>query len=159
MIITCGSSKGGTGKSTLAGQLAALRASAGYRVLLVDADEQQTAKLFSTQRKMHHPELPQYSADTHLDDAVRLEIQQKCNLYDDILIDVGGRDSRSLRSALAISDLLIIPFKPRSPDLWTIEDVTKVLELMRSVNPQLRAISLINQGDPGGRITSNPKNS
>ena len=150
MIITVGGSKGGTGKSTIACQLTVLRASEGKRVLLVDADEQQSAKLFSTQRKLHHSDLPQYSADTHLDDAVRLEIAQKRDLYDDILIDTGGRDSRSQRSSLAISDILLIPFKPRSLDLWTIEDVRKVVDLVRSVNPGLRVVSILNQADPQG---------
>ena len=150
MIITVGGQKGGTGKTTIAAHLAVMRASAGKRILLVDADEQQSVKLFSTQRKMEHPDLPQYSADTHLDDAVRLEITQKMDLYDDVIIDTGGRDSRSQRSALAIADLLIMPFKPRSLDLWTIEDMLKIIELMQSVNPKLRPLSVLNQADPQG---------
>ena len=150
MIITVGGQKGGTGKSTIACQLAVMRASAGKRILLVDADEQQSTKLFSTQRKLNYPDYVQYSADTHLDDAVRLEIEQKRDLYDDVIVDTGGRDSRSQRSALAISDLLIVPFKPRALDLWTIEDILKVIDLMRSVNPTLRVASVLNQADPYG---------
>lgn len=150
MIITVGGQKGGTGKTTIAAHLAVLRAEAGKRVLLVDADEQQSAKLFSTQRKLEHPDAVQYSADTHLDDAVRLEVRQKEDLYDDIIIDTGGRDSRSQRSALAIADLLIMPFKPRSLDLWTIEDMLKIIELMQSVNPKLRPLSVLNQADAQG---------
>ena len=142
MIITVGGSKGGTGKTTIACHLAVQQAGKGKKVLLVDADEQQSAKLFSTQRKLHYPHYPQYHADTHLDDAVRLEVSQKRGDYDDIVIDTGGRDSRSQRSALAIAEVVLIPFKPRSLDLWTIEDVLKVLDLMRLVNPGLRAVSL-----------------
>ena len=150
MIITVGGQKGGTGKTTIAAHLAVLRAEAGKRVLLVDADEQQSAKLFSTQRKLEHADAVQYSADTHLDDAVRLEVRQKEDLYDDIIIDTGGRDSRSQRSALAIADLLMMPFKPRSLDLWTIEDMLKIIELMQSVNPKLRPLSVLNQADVQG---------
>jgi len=150
MIITVGGQKGGTGKTTLAAHMAVLRAEAGKRVLLVDADEQQSTKLFSTQRKLEHPKAVQYSADTHLDDAVRLEVGQKLDVYDDIIIDTGGRDSRSQRSALAITDLLLMPFKPRSLDLWTVEDMLKIIELMRSVNPNLRPLSVLNQADVQG---------
>jgi chromosome partitioning protein len=150
MIITVGGQKGGTGKTTIAAHLAVLRAGEGERVLLVDADEQQSAKLFSTQRKLEHPDVVQYSADTHLDDAVRLEIGQKSDLYDDVIIDTGGRDSRSQRSALAIADMLVMPFKPRSLDLWTIEDMLKIIELMQSVNPKLKAVSVLNQADAQG---------
>src|SRR5688572_9284977 len=77
VIITVGGSKGGTGKSTIACHLAVLRATSGKKVLLVDADEQQSAKLFSTQRKLQYAQYPQYHADTHLDDAVRLEVSQR----------------------------------------------------------------------------------
>jgi chromosome partitioning protein len=150
VIITVGGSKGGTGKSTIACHLAVIRAGSGKKVLLVDADEQQSAKLFSTQRKLHQSHYPQYHADTHLDDAVRLEVSQRREDYDDIVIDSGGRDSRSQRAALAIADMVLVPFKPRSLDLWTIEDVLKVLDLMRSVNPGLRAVSLLSQADPQG---------
>ena len=150
MIITVGGSKGGTGKSTIACHLAVLRATSGKKVLLVDADEQQSAKLFSTQRKLQYAQYPQYHADIHLDDAVRFEVSQRRGDYEDIVIDTGGRDSRSQRAALAIADVVLIPFKPRSLDLWTIEDVLKILDLMRSVNPALRAVSLLNQADPQG---------
>ena len=43
MIILFGGEKGGTGKTTLAVNLAAMRARAGYDVLLVDADRQESA--------------------------------------------------------------------------------------------------------------------
>jgi chromosome partitioning protein len=79
-----------------------------------------------------------------------LEVRQKEDLYDDIIIDTGGRDSRSQRSALAVADLLIMPFKPRSLDLWTIEDMLKIIELMQSVNPKLRPLSVLNQADVQG---------
>ena len=43
MIVLVGGEKGGTGKTTLTTNLAALRAQAGYDVLLVDTDRQGTA--------------------------------------------------------------------------------------------------------------------
>ena len=47
MIITVGGIKGGSGKSTVATNLAVLRARAGRDVLLVDADGQETASDFT----------------------------------------------------------------------------------------------------------------
>jgi hypothetical protein len=38
--------------------------------------------------------------------------------YSEIVIDVGGRDTGSLRAALTVSDAILIPFQPRSVDLW-----------------------------------------
>lgn len=44
MILTVGNSKDGVGKTTLAVNLAIVRANAGRDVLLVDGDEQGTAR-------------------------------------------------------------------------------------------------------------------
>lgn len=45
MILTVGNIKGGVGKTTLAVNLAIIRANAGRDVLLVDGDEQGTVTL------------------------------------------------------------------------------------------------------------------
>jgi chromosome partitioning protein len=50
MILICGGIKGGVGKSTIAVNLAILRAAIGKDVLLVDADEQGTASDFTAVR-------------------------------------------------------------------------------------------------------------
>jgi chromosome partitioning protein len=78
-------------------------------------------------------------------------MQQK---YDDIVIDTGGRDTRSQRASLSVADILLIPFNPRSLDIWTIENVEKLLEDMRSINPDLRAVSFLNRADPVGADNS-----
>ena len=47
MIVVCGGIKGGSGKTTVANHLlCVIRALAGYDVLLVDADDQETATDF-----------------------------------------------------------------------------------------------------------------
>ena len=46
MIVTVGNTKGGVGKTTVAINLAILRAGGGHDVLLVDGDEQGSASLF-----------------------------------------------------------------------------------------------------------------
>ena len=70
--------------------------------------------------------------------------------YEDIIIDTGGRDTRSQRAGLALADVLLLPFPPRSLDIWTIENVEKLLEDIRTINPELRAVSFLNRADPFG---------
>ena len=48
MIVLIGGEKGGTGKTTIATNLAALRAMAGRDVLLVDTDPQGSASYWTT---------------------------------------------------------------------------------------------------------------
>ena len=59
--------------------------------------------------------------------------------YDHVIIDTGGRDTTSQRAALSVSDVLLIPFAPRSFDIWTVNKVADLVEEMRSVNPKLKA--------------------
>jgi chromosome partitioning protein len=49
--------------------------------------------------------------------AVSKETLRLSQKYQDIVIDTGGRDTTSQRAALAIADLAIVPFKPRSLDV------------------------------------------
>ena len=58
MILLIGGEKGGTGKTTVATNLAALRAAAGHDVLLVDTDRQGSAAAWC-QLRAEHPQLPQ----------------------------------------------------------------------------------------------------
>ena len=57
MILLLGGEKGGTGKTTIATNLAALRAAAGYDVLLIDTDRQGTAAAWC-QVRAEDPRLP-----------------------------------------------------------------------------------------------------
>jgi chromosome partitioning protein len=70
--------------------------------------------------------------------------------YDDIFIDTGGRDTTSQRAALTIADVLIVPFVPRSFDVWTIDKVSKLVGEIQAVNFNLSAFSFINRADPRG---------
>ena len=64
MILVCGGIKGGSGKTTIATNLTAMRAKAGKDVLLVDADEQESATIFTAIRKRDQSQQPQYAYST-----------------------------------------------------------------------------------------------
>jgi len=46
--------------------------------------------------------------------------------------------------------VLLLPFNPRRLDIWTLENVEKLLEDIRTINPELRAVSFLNRADPVG---------
>lgn len=48
--------------------------------------------------------------------------------FDDIIIDAGGRDSTALRAALVLSDVLLVPFQPRSYDVWALNDIAALID-------------------------------
>ena len=150
MILTTGGIKGGTGKTTVAVNLAVMRARDGRDVLLVDADDQRTASEFVAVRgdEIDNPGFTSIQLDGR---EVGRQAERLSEKYDDIIIDTGGRDTTSQRSALTASDLLLAPFTPRSPDIWTLDDVEDIVETIRTVNPDLQAYAFLNQADHQGR--------
>ena len=150
MIIVAGGGKGGSGKSTIATNLAIMRARAGYDVLLVDADDQETAADFTVLRNGTIENGAGYTCIKLTGQAVRTEIERMVSKYDDIIVDAGGRDTVSQRAALVLAHVLLVPFVPRSFDIWTLDSVTALIQEIRTVNPNLRAYAFINRGDPSG---------
>jgi len=155
MIITVGGIKGGTGKTTVATNLACIAAGQGTDVLLVDADDQETSADFTAARKEDHPDAPRFTCTKLTGRSVRTEVLELAPKYEHVIIDTGGRDTTSQRAALSISDLLLIPFAPRSFDIWTLNKVAALVEEMRAANPVLQAYAFLNRTDPQGQGTEN----
>lgn len=149
MIVVVGGVKGGTGKTTLATNLAVMKSMNGSKVLLVDADEQRSTTIWANQRAVMQIPTPWVTIQL-TDKAVYYEVDKMRKDYDDIIIDVGGRETRSLRAAIGIADLFIIPFKPRSLDIWTLGDIKTLIAEMKPANPKLKCLAVINQADTRG---------
>jgi chromosome partitioning protein len=150
MILAVGHVKGGVGKTTLAVNLAIVRASAGQEVLLVDGDEQGTALLF-TELRTAQLGTPGYTAVRLQGTALRTQVRQLAPKYDDLIIDVGGRDTGSLRAALTVAHTLLIPVQPRSFDIWAVDQVAALLTEAREINADIRAVAVLNVADAQGR--------
>jgi len=117
MIVVVGGIKGGSGKTTVATNLAVIRAAEGRDVILIDADDQETASDFTILRNERQVEAPSYTSIKLTGAAVRTETLRLREKYEDIIIDTGGRDTTSQRAALTVADMLLVPFVPRSFDV------------------------------------------
>ena len=151
MIIVVGGIKGGSGKTTVATNLAVMRSDGGNDVLLVDADDQETSTDFTTLRNEVLPGGAGYTNIKLTGASVRTETLRLIKKYEDIIIDTGGRDTTSQRAALTVANVLLVPFVPRSFDVWTIEKVSHLVTEMKAANPKLRAYMFINRADPRGQ--------
>jgi chromosome partitioning protein len=151
MIIVVGGIKGGSGKTTVATNLAIIRSAESRDVLLIDADDQETATDFTMLRNERRPDGAGYTSIKLTGAAVRTETQRLASKYQDIIIDTGGRDTASQRAALTVADYLLVPFVPRSFDVWTIEKVSTLINEMVAANPELKALTFINRADPRGQ--------
>ena len=149
MILVIGNTKGGVGKTTLAVNLAVARSASGRDVLLVDGDEQGSAALF-TQVRAEQLGQTGYTMVQLYGASLRQQVRQLQAKYDDVIIDVGGRDTGSLRAALTVADVVLVPFLPRSVDLWAGSQIAGLIEEARVLNPNLRALSVLNAADAQG---------
>ncbi len=150
MILTICNTKGCVGKSTLALNLAIARSIERRHVWLVDGDRQGTATTAMAFRSQagHLPLIE----STALPDGATLhaEVMRRRGEFDDVVIDAGGRDSTALRAALVLSDVLLVPFAPRSLDLWALQDVAALIDEARALHPSLRALAVLNGADVAG---------
>lgn len=150
MILTVGNTKGGTGKSTIALNLAIARAASGRKVWLIDGDRQGTTKTAMTIRAASG-RLPLIQCDQfHEGKVLSAQLKANSRKFDDVVIDAGGRDSTALRAALVLSDLVLIPFAPRSLDVWALSDINTLIDEAKAINPALRAAAVLSCADIAG---------
>lgn len=148
MILVVGGIKGGSGKTTISTNLCQVRAALGKKVLLVDADDQGSAHEWFLQRDAKGSETS-FTMVSMTGRAVYSNLQKMQHDYDDIIVDSGGRDSVSQRAAISAADSLLLPFRPRSLDIWTLSPVKRLIE--ECVNHNLKCYGFINQADFKGK--------
>lgn len=152
MIITTGGIKGGTGKSTIATNLAVMLSKQNSDVLLIDTDAPQfTASDFTQYRHETLDGEVGYTAVKLTGQSIMTEGKKLASKYDHVVIDSGARDSVGQRAAMVITDIYLVPFKPRSFDMWTFDNVLNLIGEAQVVNVSMRAFGFINCADPVGR--------
>ena len=141
MIIAVVNQKGGAGKTTIALNLAAALAAEGKRVLLVDADPQQTAQDWAAVRAspppfqvvglakpVLHRDLPKMAAD-----------------YDHVVIDGAPRNYEVARSAIAAADLVLIPVQPSGADFWASRETVGLVKEAHGFKETQKSVFLISR--------------
>jgi len=158
MLLVVGGIKGGSGKTTIATNLCQMRSYEGFKVLLIDADDQKSSYDWSVQRdeiglglaslKTKSKPFVTVCMSGTSGKSIYANILKMLSDYDDIIVDAGGRNTESQRAALSLADKFLLPFKPSSIDIWTIGQVDRLLN--DCVNPKLKTYAVVNQGDYKG---------
>lgn len=144
MIILIGGEKGGTGKTTIATNLAAMRALAGRDVLIIDTDPQGSANYWAQSRDEENV-IPRVACIQKFGKGLPKEVQDLAHRYQDIIIDAGGRDSVELRSALVVAEKAYIPIQPSQFDIWTLGQMDELVETAKAFNSELQARVIISR--------------
>jgi len=142
MILLVGGEKGGTGKSTIATNIAVKLAHQQKEVVIVDCDPQCTASKWLARRNKLFPSLPKVFCIQKTGDIYDTTIDM-ANRYKHVIVDAGGRDSEELRTAMVACDKMYIPLKASQPDIETSHHIIQLIKLAKTLNPKLLAFILI----------------
>lgn len=140
MITVVASLKGGSGKSTVAFNLAVWLALADESIQVIDLDPQATLRDVAEVRE-EEGYLP------------RIEVKGKKHLdpdrlagFGEVLIDIGTADIEMMKRALRLADRILVPVPPSQADIWSTQRFIQfVKSLKREQMPQI--VGFINRGD------------
>lgn len=149
MIVSICNEKGGSGKSTLALNMAISQSiSKNELPLLIDTDPQKSIATFlNIRNEENHPKIFDF---TYKYGENLKEFLQNYTGDKDLIIDTGGRDSREMRIAIALSDIVIIPTIPSQFDVSVLDKMVNVIKMAKEQNEKLIAYIVIN------RASTNP---
>jgi len=148
-IYLVGGEKGGTGKTTILTNMAAIMSAKGRDVLIVDTDQQGSASDWQAVRN-ENLDLKKIAAVQKFGKTLANEVRDLSKRYSDILIDAGGRDSVELRSAMTVAEIAVLPLQASQFDLWTVRRLHELLEQAAGFNSDIRAIAVMS------RASTNP---
>lgn len=141
MIISFLNQKGGVGKTTLAINVGGELSRRGKRVLMIDADPQESALDWASAREG----APAFPVVGQPRPTIHREIEQLRKGYNFVIIDGPPRVTELAQSIIMASDLAIIPVQPSPYDLWAAEEVVRLLKEYAILKPDLVAAFAVNR--------------
>jgi chromosome partitioning protein len=123
-VITVAQQKGGSGKTTVAANLAVAFARAGKSVAILDTDPQGSlGRWFMNRREAGIEDLAFSTASAW---GVSYECEKLRKTHDYVIVDTPPKVDADLRPALRESDLVIVPVSASQVDVWATESVLEM---------------------------------
>lgn len=155
MVVVFAGLKGGTGKSTLAVNMAVWLSQRQENVILYDGDPQRTTTHFIEFRLDQEGRKPATMGFTHshLKNTPLTKHIKNAPTFD-FIVDVGGRDTTVQREAMTLADVLVVPMALSGFDVWPLQELLELVEQAREYNPKLALFLVANRCDYRGPNTA-----
>ena len=144
-VICIAQRKGGSGKTTLAANLAVAFRRTGQSVALLDTDPQGSLGRWFMMRRERGTSDMEFSTASAW--GVSYECEKLRRQHDWVIIDTPPKADADLRPALREADLVIVPVAMSQVDVWATEGV---LDLARREGRQVMVV--MNRARPGTRL-------
>jgi chromosome partitioning protein len=141
VIIAVVNQKGGAGKTTIAVNLSAALAAEGKRILLIDADPQQTAQDWAAIRT----EPPPFQVIGLAKPVLHRDVPRLAADYDYVVIDGAPRSYEVTRSAVAAADMVLIPVQPSGADFWASRETVNLAKEMFAFKDTQRSAFVVSR--------------
>ncbi len=143
MVIAVTNLKGGVGKTTVSTNLGVAFALRGYRVCIIDTDEQQRSSVkWSEQREDNLAHVPVVTVSS---EKLIREVDAISKNYDIVILDGTPQLSKLASSTLLASDIIIVPISPSGYDYWSFESFLERYNQAREFKENLQAFLLLNK--------------
>jgi chromosome partitioning protein len=144
MIVTLAGQKGGSGKTTTAICIADEWHRRGADTLLVDTDDQATARTWGdAAAEADHTAPTVIGMGTDFHD----ELPELAGGYDRVVVDCPPGHSERQRSGLMCADVALIPCGPGLTDVWSMAETIDLAKTAQHVRPALEAAILVTRKD------------
>lgn len=150
-VVAIVNQKGGTGKTTLATNLAWVLAETA-NVLLVDADPQASALNWVAGQSENVGALTVQGTET--DDVPRLIRSKAADDYDWIIIDGPPGITKTTADAVRVADVVLIPVQPSPLDVWAAADIVAAVQARQNTTRgKPKAAFVITMAQPRTRLS------
>ncbi|MBF0218587.1 MAG: AAA family ATPase [Gammaproteobacteria bacterium] len=142
MITVVGNLKGGSGKSTVAFNLAVWLARHNHQVTVFDLDPQQTLTDVAEVR-VEEGITPQFLL--HHGGEAQLEVIQATE--GEVVVDIGTADMKAMRGALALAQRIVIPVAPSQADVWSTQRFLSIIAKIFADSDYPEVLAFVNRAD------------